>query len=1004
MTVKVLRRARLLAMVLLLANLCHAIDPHRKMSQYVRQHWGIEQGIPRGSIYTITQTTDGYLWIGSEAGLLRFDGFNFRQMRDPSGSATFTSVMGLVADRDGSLWIRLRDMTLIHYTNGEFKNPPEGAAYITATGYDNRGELLAAEMQLGAFSYRQGSWRLLVAADSLPRSPVTAVAQTGNGDVWMGTRGAGLYRLRKEGQTSSISKGLPDPKVNCLLPDGANELWVGTDGGIVHWNGTGLAPPIKSKLLDHVQVLTMIRDRDANMWVGSNARGLLRINAEGVSAFDEQGPGVGYAVTALFEDREGDLWIGSNNGIERVRDSAFVTYGPSEGLPTDGSNPIFVDSQNRTWFGEYDHGLWWFKNDTRERVSADGLSRDVVYSIAGGPDELWLGRQRGGLTVLHSSRRSLAAKTYTQADGLAQNSVYSVYRARDGSVWAGTLSGGVSKLTGRRFTTYTTADGLASNTVASILESSDGAMWFATPAGLSTLANGRWQTFQAGVGLPSDDINCLLEDSGRLLWAGTTAGLAVREAGRFRVLTRLPSILHDQILGLAEDNFGWFWIATSNHVMRVKRDKLLQGALEDGDIREYGFSDGLRGLEGVKRDQSVVKDSLGRIWFSLNRGISMVDPGRLTNTAALAIPHLESVSSGGQSIDVRGPVRIPSRDHRIEFSYTGISLSMPERVRFRYMLEGFDRGWGEPVSQRQAVYTNLTPGPYRFRLIASNPDGAWSRTESTFAFDVEPAVWQTWWFRTALVIACALTVFALFRLRMKHLTGQLNMRFEERLAERTRIAQDLHDTLLQGFLSASMHVHVAADRLPDDTPAKTSLNRALTLMHDVIDEGRSTLRGLRAKQSASQDLERAFLQIQSELIAGENVGEAVGFRVIVEGQRRPLHPVLRDEAYRIGREALVNAFRHAAAGKIEIELKYSSKNFVILVRDDGQGINPETLIAGRDGHWGLPGMRERADQIGARLHVWTNVGHGTEIELSIPGQIAFEDHPASMLRWFSKRP
>jgi len=237
-------------------------------------------------------------------------------------------------------------------------------------------------------------------------------------------------------------------------------------------------------------------------------------------------------------------------------------------------------------------------------------------------------------------------------------------------------------------------------------------------------------------------------------------------------------------------------------------------------------------------------------------------------------------------------------------------------------------------------------------------------------------------------VAC---IVLLYRLRLRQATNRINLSFQERLAERTRIAQELHDTLLQGFLSASMQVHVAADRLPDDSAVKPTLNRALELMRQVIDEGRNAVRGLRSTRSASLDLEQSFARIQQEIAGSDPDSERVEFRVVVGGERRPLHPVLRDEVYRIGREAVINAFRHAHAGKIEMELRYSARNLTLMVRDDGRGIDPNMLKAGRDGHFGLVGMRERADRIGARLQVMSSASAGTEIELSIPGNIVFQN-------------
>ena len=319
---------------------------------------------------------------------------------------------------------------------------------------------------------------------------------------------------------------------------------------MARWNGTNSVRPGLPAGPSRFQALAMVRDRDGNLWIGTDSRGLLRLNGDGVASLLDQGdePGAGphQAVTAVFEDREGNLWIGSAGGLERLRDSAFVTYSTPEGLPTDGSNPVYVDAENRMWFPPVNGGLWWVKNGQHGRIAQAGLESDVVYSIAGGKNELWLGRERGGLTRLYwpdgPSAGSFTAETYTTGNGLAQNSVYSVYEARDGTVWAGTLSGGVSTFRDGKFTTYTIETGLASNTVASILEASDGTMWFATPNGLSALVKDRWVSYAPRDGLPSENVNCLFEDSTGILWVGTAAGLAFRGSGGFQARRRRPRI------------------------------------------------------------------------------------------------------------------------------------------------------------------------------------------------------------------------------------------------------------------------------------------------------------------------------------------------------------------------------------------------------------------------------------------------------------------------------
>jgi signal transduction histidine kinase/ligand-binding sensor domain-containing protein len=979
------------------------MDPNRAMSQYVHDRWGAEQGFPAGPVYAIAQTTDGYLWIGTEAGLVRFDGWNFRLIKDESGAFTVASVLGLVADSNGSLWVRLQDLSIIRYHNGAFDRPatdPEEYTHIETMARTNRGELLVSRMQTGVFVFRNGRFQKLAPATGLPRSPVTSLSEGRDGDVWLGTRDAGLFHFTRGGM-AAFRNGLPDPKVNSMLAGANQELWIGTDAGVVRWNGTQITSGGIPQTVSHFQALLMVRDRDENVWVGTDSQGLLRLNSQGFASLPRGDYEPTQAITALFEDREGNLWIGHAGGIERLRDSAFVSYSNPEGLPADGSNPIFVDGHGRTWFAPVNGGLWWIQAGLHGRILNADLNQDVVYSIAGGDGDLWLGRQRGGLTRV-SLETGRELKTYTQADGLAQNSVYSVYRSPDGTIWAGTLSAGASMLRDGQFTNYTSDTGLASNTVVSMLETNDGVMWFATPGGLSALSKGRWRSYGASDGLPSPNVNCLFQDASGILWAGTSSGIAFRSAGAFKNPAHPPAALQAQVLGIAEDRFGSFWIATSNHVLRANRQKLLEGTLGESDLQQYGLADGLRGVEGVKRHRSVDTDAAGRIWFSLNRGISVVDPSRLTRNSAPVIAHVQSVSADGVAIRVANDIHIPGGRQRITFGFAGLSLSASDRVRYRYLLEGFDPAWSDPGSLREAGYTKLGPGSYRFRLMAAGPDGVWSPWQDSLSFRVDPLFWQTWWFVMALAATCAVAILLFYRFRMRQLASRLNLRFEERLAERTRIAQELHDTLLQGFLSASMQLHVAVDTLPADSPARPTLTRALQLMRQVIDEGRNAVRGLRSTAGESFDLENVFSRVPEEVVPQGKGGEQVRFRVIVDGARQPLHPLLRDDIYRIGREALINAFRHAQAKKIEVELQYSPNRLRVLVRDDGRGIEPQILASGRDGHWGLPGMRERAEQIGARLQVYSSAMAGTEVELSIPGHVAFEHHHRRGLAWFIK--
>ena len=521
-------------------------------------------------------------------------------------------------------------------------------------------------------------------------------------------------------------------------------------------------------------------------------------------------------MTATFEDRDGNLWVGTDRGIERWRDPVFTTYSSPQGLPPDASGPIHAAADGRVWFGPSSGGLFWIRDGQVHQVKEAGLPDDVVYSIHGGGGEVWVGRQRGGVTVLRVGDGGITAERFTQRDGLAQDSVFAIHRTRDGSVWAGTLSGGASLLSQGRPVTYDTRSGLPSNTVASLLEAGDGTMWFGTPDGLTALSPRGWRTYTTADGLPSNDVNTLFEDRAGTLWVGTAKGVALVQGGAVTSAGTSAPELRRAILGFADDGRGWLWIHATDEILRVNRQALAGNALQPGDVRRYGIADGLPGVDSVKRHRIVTQDAQGRIWFALTRGLSMADPARADGRALPAVTLVEQLTADGVSVDMRGPIRLSSSRRRIAVGYAGLSLAVPERVRFRYRLDGFDRDWSDPVVERQAVYTNLAPGPYRFRVIASNSDGLWNGTEATLSFEIQPLVWQTAWFQLTAVACTGLAGWGLYRLRVRQVSRRLNARFEERLAERTRIAQELHDTLLQGFVSASMQLHVAVDGLPED--------------------------------------------------------------------------------------------------------------------------------------------------------------------------------------------
>lgn len=963
------------------------LGPAEALSQSLHERWSAESGFPGGAVFAICQSQDGYLWIGTERGLVRFDGRDFTLMQRPiSGSLPIGAVRGLLADSEGNLWIRLDGPRLLRYRDGAFEdtfsrfNLEEFAFTSMALDLDRR--LLLWGPQNKLMRFHRNTFERLDTADEI-RNIVVSIAETDDRQFWMGTRGAGLHEA---GETHSLSalSSLALTSINALLPS-RDGLWIGTDSGIALWDGHHLSKPSSMRALNRVQIVTLIRDQRGEIWAGTN-RGLFRITpaltapvAPAVSSKEE-------SVLAVFEDREGSIWFGGPYGLERLRQGMFTGYTSARGLPPVNDGPIYVDEENRTWFAPSSGGLYWLRDGQVRKVSVSGLDHDVVYSINGGGGEVWVGRQHTGLTKLTMEDGSFVGQTFTEVDGLAQNSIYAVHRDSDGTVWAATVSQGLSKLSNGHFTHYSIANGLLSNSVFSATEASDGTIWFATSGGLQSFVDGHFRSYGLREGLPSLNVRTTFEDSERRLWVGTAAGLAFFSSGQVHVPRDLPDSLRDEVLGIAEDRSGSLWILTTDHVLQVSRISLLDGSARETNVQKYGLEDGLPGVEGVRRDRSLVTDREGRIWVSLRRGLGVADSALAASHAIPATVRIEAVLGPSGLISRSELHRLPAGTHSLTLRYGASNLDSYQRVRFRYRLDGSETSWNPDVAMREVVYTNLGPGTYTFRILASDVAGRWDGPETRVNFVIQPTVWQTWWFRTLSVAALLAMALLVLRMRALQITRRLNARFQDRLAERTMIAQDLHDTLLQGVLSASMQLDVVEDQTPQDSPTKQKIQRILLLMEQVTEEGRNTLRGLRNPRISNSDIEAALSQLDHEF----SLPGRAAYRVVSYGEHRPLCPTIRNEVYRIGREAVTNALLHAKAAVVDVDVEYTNAFFRLVVRDDGCGIEPELLQTGREGHWGLAGMHERSRAVGATLRIRSRAAAGTEVELTVPGAAAYE--------------
>jgi signal transduction histidine kinase len=500
-----------------------------------------------------------------------------------------------------------------------------------------------------------------------------------------------------------------------------------------------------------------------------------------------------------------------------------------------------------------------------------------------------------------------------------------------------------------------------------LLVTSDGAVLGATHFGMIAWRNGTQQTLTVRNGLPCDGINALVFDSQGDLWLYSRCGLV-----------EVPNAEMQK------------WWQTPDTVVHFRM---------------------LDSLDGVRPGQApfaaAARSPDGRLWFVNGYALQVVDPAHLSRNSIPPPVHIEEIMADRRSYAARSNLSLPSLTRDLEIDYTALSFMAPQKVRFRYKLEGHDKEWQEPGARRQAFYSDLRPRKYKFRVIACNNDGVWNEEGATLDFSVAPAWYQTIWFRVSCAGSFVLLLWALYQLRLQQLQRQFNVSVEVRVNERTRIARELHDTLLQSFQGLMLRFQTVDEMLPArPLDAKKALEGALDRADQAISEGRDAITDIRTSTSASHDLAGSITALMTtlneELAAGDR--GSVTFRVLVEGAPRIVRPSLQDEIYRIARESLRNAFRHAQAGHIETEIMYG-ESLRLRFRDDGKGIDPSVVErGGRSGHWGLPGIRERAKHIGAQLAVWSELGAGTEIELSIPGSIAYEAISSrSRFRLFRKR-
>ena len=750
-----LRRAWLLAFFLW-PSLLPALDSTPAITQYSHRVWlpePTEDALPQNSVFSILQTGDGYLWLATQEGLVRFDGVRFQVFnKQNTPEIRHNDVWKLLEDRAGNLWVGTRGGGLVRYKDGIFtrfsKENGLSDDSIQSLWEDRDGALWIGTRGGGLDRYKDGKFSVFTTKDGLSSSTVYSLYGDRDGGLWIGTDGGGVNRFR-DGKFTAITtkQGLSNDTVYALYEDREGAMWVGTGAGLNRIKEGKLKVYRSKDGLSNDNIRSVYQDRAGNLWIGTDGGGLNRYRDERFTAFTTKQGLSNDNVGAIYEDREGSLWVGTDaGGLNRFKDNKFLGYSVSEGLSDDNARSVLEDREGSIWVGTFGGVNRYRDGKFTAYTKKDGLSSNVVLSMAQDhKGELWLGTLGGGLNRFQDGK----FKTYSKKDGLSNETILSLYEDHRGTLWIGTRSGGLNRFENGHFTAYTTNDGLSSNDVRYITEDRGGSLWIGTlGGGLNRLHEGKFTAYTKKDGLSSDLVLVVHEDDEGTLWIGTFGGGLNRyKNGKFTPYTTRDGLYDDVIFQILEDESGNLWMSSNRGISRVSKKELNNFA--DGTIRSiapvaYGMTDGMRSRECNGAHQPAGwKGHDGRLWFPTIRGVVNINPQKILINKLKPPVVIEQFVVDGKQVAPVPDLALPPGRKKLEFHYTALSFLAPEKVQFKYKLEGFDPSWVEAGSKRIAYYTNLPPGSYRFQVLASNNDGVWNETGTAIEFYLQPYFYQT---------------------------------------------------------------------------------------------------------------------------------------------------------------------------------------------------------------------------------------------------------------------
>ncbi|HEY0502030.1 MAG TPA: two-component regulator propeller domain-containing protein [Lysobacter sp.] len=971
----------------LLPGPARALDAQRRIVQFHHTSWTVKEGAP-GQITALAQTRDGYLWLATQIGLFRFDGVQFERFDPPdAGAFPATSISTLYAPPSGGLWVGFRygavsfldGDRLTHY--GEADGLPTSTVFRFAQ--DRDGTLWAATFT-GLARLRGARWERPGPQWRYPGQQARTVFVDAAGTLWAATERGVAFLRRGATAFERVPAEVGRITQFAQAPDGT--IWIAESDGAVRPLPQGGRTPQQALSLPSAGLLF---DRDGVLWATTLGDGVYRLQfptrapgvfGQGTNAFEgfRRVDGLSSDYTQpVLEDREGNVWIGSSHGLDRFRHSNVIPAVFPDGAQDFAIAPgddgaVLAGSRNKPLMQLKGQALATL--DLPPPITAAYRDRDGV---------VWLGGP-GGLWTLRSGRIArVAALPLARYSG-----VQAIARDAHGALWVSLNTPGVYRLHDGQWQHF---DGLVGmpdgSSPLTLLSASDGTLWMGFARNkISLMKEGVVEPLGAGQGLDVGNVTALREGA-RGVWIGGEHGLALHANGRLRAVRAPEESPFRGISGIVETRNGDLWLNGARgivHVAAAQVEALFDPA-HDATYERFDFLDGVPGIPTQFRPIPTAMEATdGKLWFATTSGVLSIDPSSVVRNPVPPPVWIRSLVADDHAYRADGgAMQLPAGIQNLQIAYTAPSLSIPERVRFRYKLEGYDQAWQDAGTRRVAFYNDPGPGSYTFRVMAANNDGVWNEVGAALPLTIAPRYYQTAWFRGLCVLVALAGLWLAYLMRMRHLARQIRVRMQERYGERERIARELHDTLLQGTQGLILRLHATSLALPPADPLRADLEKAMDLAERALADGRDRVRGLRGDVQYWHDLGSALLHLRDEA----HVEPSPEVRLHVEGAPRDLLPDVAEELYLIGREAVLNALRHARASVVHIELEYGPRELRVRVRDDGVGMAVQT--PNRPGHWGLDGMAERAHRLGAQLDVSSRIGEGTTVELRMPAAAAY---------------